>query len=190
MSAPVAERLMTVEELLALPDDGVERWLIRGQLREKPMTRRDRWHAALEARISQLLGNWLDQQPAPRGNVLAGEVGCRLRRTPESAVGIDVVYISAESAAQKLQETNLVDGPPVLAVEILSPNDQDEEVKEKLQEYLAAGVALVWVVDPVFQTVTVYRPDAPPAMVNVTEQLSGESHLPGFTVPVAQVFTR
>src|SRR5438067_992819 len=73
---PVAEatRLMTTEELLALPDDGVERWLIRGQLREKPRTVRNRWHSRTLICVAYVLENWLRQQPEPRGSVLGGEV--------------------------------------------------------------------------------------------------------------------
>jgi Uma2 family endonuclease len=193
MSAPVAERLMTTEELLAMPDDGVDRWLIRGQLREnrgEDVTRRNRWHTRVEARISQLLGDWLDRQPAPRGEVHAGEVACRLRRNPDSTPGIDVVYISAELAAHEPEDTRVIDGIPVLAVEILSPFTTQEEVDEKIDLYLEVGVPLVWLVDVHDRTVTVYRPGAPPVMFNDTQQLSGEPHLPGFVVPVAMIFGR
>ncbi len=59
MNAPVTAPLMTSEEFLALPDNGMERWLIRGQLREKPLTVRNREHSRILARISQLLGVWM-----------------------------------------------------------------------------------------------------------------------------------
>ena len=48
-------RLMTAEEFEALPDDGVERWLIRGQLREGGVTVRNFDHSAYMMRIGQLL---------------------------------------------------------------------------------------------------------------------------------------
>src|SRR5262249_8333584 len=96
---------MTTADLLALPEDGMDRWLIRGELREKPRIFRNRDHARTTARLSHLLGNWLDQQPKPRGEVLGGEAGCRLRGDPDSTVGIDVVYISAELAAQQSDDT-------------------------------------------------------------------------------------
>jgi Uma2 family endonuclease len=181
---------MTTEEMLALPENGMERWLIRGQLREKPMTVRNRWHARVQARIAQLLGDWLDKQPQPRGEVLAGEAGCRLLRDPDVTVGIDVVYISAQLAAQQPEETTLIDGVPVLAVEILSPSDKVEEIDEKVDSYLEVGVALVWIVDAHDRTVTVYQPGAEPVLFNETQELSGEPHLPRFRVPVAQIFRR
>jgi hypothetical protein len=96
MSVAAVPAVMTTEELLGLPQDGVDRWLIRGQLREKPMAVRNRWHSRIMIRVGKLLDNWLDQQPAPRGSVLGGEAGVRLRRNPDTTVGIDVVYVSAE----------------------------------------------------------------------------------------------
>ena len=146
---------MTTEKMLSLPSNGVERWLICGQLREKPMTVRSRWHSRIMARVAYflytslvrvsdsfrwkpkgsknlqlskigqyqracVLGAWIDQQPELRGAILCGEAGCRLRRNPDTTVGIDVVYISAELAAHESTETTLIDGVPILVVEILA----------------------------------------------------------------------
>jgi Uma2 family endonuclease len=182
--------LMTTEELLALPEEWVDRELIQGRLREKALTNRNRWHSRIEARIAQLLLNWLDQQPEPRGEILSGEAGCRLRRNPDSTVGIDVAYISADLAAQEPKDTSLIEGTPILAVEILSPSDKQEEIDEKIDEYLAAGVAVVWVVNPHFQTTCVYRPGQPPELFNIQQDLSGEPQLPGFRVKVADIFRK
>jgi Uma2 family endonuclease len=179
---------MTTAELLALPDDGMERWLIAGELREKPMTKRNRFHSRVMVRVSQVLANWLDQQPEPRGAVLCGEAGVRLRHNPDTTVGVDVVYVSAEVYVRQTDETTLIDGVPVLAVEILSPNDTVDEINEKIDGYLTAGVPLVWVIDPHRRTVTVYRPGAEPELVNVRQELAAEPHLPGFRVPVARLF--
>jgi Uma2 family endonuclease len=188
MSAVVDAPLMTTEELLALPRNGTERWLIEGQLREKPMTVRNRTHGRIMATIVYLLKRWLESQLEPRGQILCGEAGCRLRRNPDSTVGIDVVYIAANLAQQESNETTLIDGVPILAAEILSPSDTIEEIEEKIEIYQKAGVALVWVVNPYDQTITIYRLDTEPELVNVRQELSGEPHLPGFCVAVAEVF--
>ena len=113
--------MMTAEEMLALPESRVERWLIRGQLRERPLTVRNRWHSRVLTRVAKILDNWLDHQPEPRGEVLGGEAGCLLRRDPDTVVGLDVVYVSAEVAARKPNDTTLIDGVPTLAVEIAFP---------------------------------------------------------------------
>ena len=179
---------MTAEELLAMPEDGMERWLIAGELRERPMTVRNRFHSRTMIRVGKFLDNWLDEQPLPRGQVLGGEAGVRLSHDPETMVGVDVVYVSAEVLIRQTRETTLIDGVPTLAVEILSPSDTIEEIHEKITVYQAAGVPLVWVLHPYDRTVTVYRPDAEPDLLNVREELSGEPHLPGFRVPVARLF--
>jgi Uma2 family endonuclease len=179
---------MTTEALLALPQNGVDRWLIRGQLRERPMTVRNRVHSRVLIRVGYLLESWLERQPRPHGSVLGGEAGVRLRRNPDTTVGIDVVYIPADVAARESEETTLVDGIPVLAVEILSPNDVIDDVNEKIDTYLDAGVALVWAIDPHRRTVEIFRQGAEPELVNVRQELSGEPHLPGFSVPVAEIF--
>jgi Uma2 family endonuclease len=187
MSTATPVRLMTNEEFLALPDDGTDRDLIRGVLWEQTMTRRGRRHSRAEARIAQLLGDWLETQPEPHGMVVSGEAGFHLSGDPETSVGIDVAYVSHEVAAVA-SEAALFEGPPVLAVEILSPSDTQERIDEKLAVYLETGVALVWVVNPRFRTVTVYRPDAPPVLFNDRQELTAEPHLPGFCVSVARLF--
>jgi Uma2 family endonuclease len=180
---------LTLDELLQL-DDGVERWTIQGDLWEKPMTYRNRWHSKLEAWITHLLLEWLMLRPLPRGQVHSGEAGCRLRRDPNTVVGIDIVYISAELAAHDPDDTTIIDGVPILAVEILSPSDKEEEINAKIDEFMDVGVKQAWVVDPHDETVTVYRPGQPPETFNITRELSGEPDLPGFRVAVARIFHR
>ncbi len=178
---------MTIDEMLALPDNGHDRELIRGELREEPMTRRNRRHSRTETRVARFLDDWLDTQPKPRGEVVSGEAGFRLKRDPDSFVGIDVAYVSLEVAAMD-PDAAFFEGPPILAIEILSPSDTQEKIDEKIALYLETGVALVWVVSPRFRTVTVFRPDAPPALFNDQQELDGGPHLPGFRVEVAKLF--
>ena len=81
---------MTTEDLLAIPEDGIDRWLIAGELRERPMTKRNRFHSRTMARVTRFLDSWLDDQPEPRGQVLVGEAGVILGHDPDTTVGIDV----------------------------------------------------------------------------------------------------
>lgn len=154
------------------------------------MTRRNRHHSRIEAEIAFLLKAWLKSQSEPQGEVYSGEAGCRLSDDPASTVGIDVCYVSAETAAREPEETSLIDGPPILAVEILSPSDKQEEIDAKLQAYLAAGVQLVWIVNPVMETVTVYRPNAKPQIFSGDDRIDDQTHLPGFQVTANSIFHR
>jgi Uma2 family endonuclease len=190
MSSVAALTPITTEQLLAMPEDGVERELIQGELRERPMTRRNRPHSSAEAAVTGLLRQWWKQQPQPRGEVLAGEAGFRILQNPDTTVGIDVAYISAELAARTPQRARLIDGPPILAVEILSPSDMQEDITDKIGYYLKAHVPLVWVIETVFRTVSVYRPDTEPEMFNVRQELYGEPHMPGLHVAVSEIFEK
>ncbi len=189
MTTMVSATLMTTADLLAMPDDdGIDRELSRGRLREREITRRGRRHTRAGTRIAQLLENWLETQPEPRGEVLTGEAAFQLRHDPDTTVGIDVAYISAETAMSNPDDVFVIDGIPVLAVEILSPSDKQEDVLSKVQDYLDAGVPLVWLAETVFRTITVYRPGAEPQMFTVKQELTAEPHLPGFRAAVASMF--
>ena len=152
------------------------------------MTRRNRFHAKTEARIATFLTLWLMDQPEPRGDVLSGEAGFTIERELGTSVGIDVAYVSAEVAAKQGSTSTMIEGVPVLAVEVLSPSDTQEYISAKIDQYLAAGVKLVWIVDPHFQTVTVHRPDSKPDFFTSDDDLTAEPHLPGFKAAVRQFF--
>lgn len=190
MSIVETPRKMTAEELLALPDDGVERWLIRGELRENPesdMNRRNPDHSGTMTRVAALLDNWVRNQPQPRGRVYTGDAAFKLRPDRPTLVGIDVAYVSADLRARTPKGRRIVEGVPVLAVEILSPSDVHADISEKVQEYLAVGVQQVWVIDPDFETVMAFTRGAEPRLFTRGSELTAET-LPGFSVSVAELF--
>jgi Uma2 family endonuclease len=77
---------------------------------------------------------------------------------------------------------------PDLAVEVVSPTDRVEELREKIAEYFEAGVRLVWVVHPLLQLVDVYESLIQIRGLTRTDTLDGGSVLPGFRTPVAALF--
>jgi Uma2 family endonuclease len=177
---------MTVEEFLALPDDGVERMLIDGVVRELGMTIR-RWrHGDVQVNIAYLLKSWLLGQPRPRGRVMDGDVGFRL--ATGTLVGVDVAYVSPELAAATPESQATFKGAPTLAAEVISPSDKQEDIDDKVAAYLAAGVPHIWVVQPRFRTVTVYRPDSVPRLYSIEDEIDAEPHMPGFRAAVASIF--
>lgn len=191
----IGKPLMTAEEFLALPDDGVERWLIDGVLYEnrpsangEDMTKRNRFHSRAMVRVAFLLEQWLQPRPEPRGLVVCGEAGFILRRNPDSTAGIDVAYVAPDVVAVQSDETMMFDGPPVLAAEILSPSTTIQEITDKIKDYLRNKVQVVWVIDTTFQTVTVHRPKATPILYAVGQSLPGDPELPGFTAAVTDFF--
>jgi hypothetical protein len=77
---------------------------------------------------------------------------------------------------------------PDLAVEVLSPSNTEAEMARKRQEYFAAGVRLVWMVDPDARTVTVYTAPDQSTVLGEVDTLSGDPVLPGFTLPLRDLF--
>ena len=76
-----------------------------------------------------------------------------------------------------------LNGPPILAIEILEPWDTHGDIAERVREYLEAG-SVVWVVDTEFWMVTVHRPGSEPETFTASQELSAEPYLPGFRVSV------
>ena len=181
-------KLMTVEEFLALPDDGVERWLVRGELRENGMAVRNRFHGRVTVRASRFLDEWADTLPLPHGSVYAGEIGICLGRDPDLLFGVDIVYVSADVVARQTEKVTIIEGVPILAVEILSPNDTIEDIHDKINDYLKAGVKVIWIIDPYLRTVEIFRPGEGPILVNDRQELTGDPELPGFRIAVAKLF--
>lgn len=78
---------------------------------------------------------------------------------------------------------------PDLVIEIVSVNDTNKEVREKVNRYLENGVPFVWVVDPRYRRVTIYRADGDPVTVlKDTDTLDGGDLIPGFSIDVAKLF--
>jgi Uma2 family endonuclease len=185
-SAEAASVILTFEEFLALPDNGVRRELIRGELRERGMTIRNRHHSRVLSRIDWCLWNWLEAQPEPRGEIVSGEAGFRLRGPLDSAVGIDVAFVSPDLLAATPPKQAIFDGPPVLAIEILSPSDTHEDVVEKVGLYNEVGT-VAWVVDPDFKTVIIHRPGFDSDPYSNGDEIADQPYLPGFRVLVSDL---
>jgi Uma2 family endonuclease len=193
MSIADTPRRMTAEELLAMPDDGIERWLIRGELRENAetdMNRRSPGHGRTAANVCGFLKMWVRTQPHPRGSIYVNDTTFKLRPERSTLVGVDVAYVSSDLEARvpRGKGVKLIEGVPVLVAEVLSPSDRHEDVTERVQEFLDVGVGIVWVLDPDFETVGVFRPGHQPHYFNRDDDLTAEPHLPGFCVRVAELF--
>ncbi|QYO67595.1 Uma2 family endonuclease [Leptolyngbya sp. 7M] len=79
-------------------------------------------------------------------------------------------------------------GLPVLEDEVVRSPNAFEEIHEKLVEYFASGCRLAWVINPDEQSILVYRQPQPDRLLKVTDTLSGEEVIPGFELPVAELF--
>src|SRR5277367_1966613 len=137
-------RLMTADEFLELPDDGLLHELIRGEVVTMSLPGGE--HGEIAGEIFRLVANHV--KPAKLGKTYAAETGFLIERDPDTVRGPDVAFVRAERISKIVNPDKHVPFAPDLAVEVLSPNDRADSVDEKVQMWLAAGSTAVWTVDP------------------------------------------
>jgi Uma2 family endonuclease len=122
------------------------------------------------------------------GGIYTSEVGYQCYPdAPNKVRRPDCSFIRKERLSEQIM-TGHVPIPPDLAVEVVSPNDYYYEVLDKVDEYLQAGVRLVWVFNPRGQTIQVFRLDGTSSKVDAKGDLLGEDVLPGFRGRAAEFF--
>ena len=144
-------------------------------------------HGYTEGKLYGALQAFVSQHKL--GEVLVGKVGIYTARRPDTVRGADVAYISNERLA-RVQSSSYLDVAPELVVQVLSPDDRWGDLVDKLSECLAVGVQVVWVADPKTQSVYVYHSLNKVQHFSVEDALPGGEVLPGFGVPVAELFAR
>jgi Uma2 family endonuclease len=165
--------------------ENANKWfeLVRGEVMELPPPMK--LHGAVAVNVVGLLRAYTIERN--KGYVTCNDAGVILERDPDTVRGPDVaLYEDAESFEELHPKYGEV--PPRLAVEVLSPNDRADRTLRKITDYLRNGVELVWVVDPETRTVTVYRADNGPQVVQESEELTGADVLPGFRCRVCDFF--
>ena len=123
------------------------------------------------------------------GKVYGAETGFLISRDPDTVRAPDVAFLRAERVPPKPWRS-FFRGAPDLVAEVLSPNDRASEVLDKVHQWLEAGCAVVWVVDPERQTVVVYESPDHAVTKTTGDELTCEKLLPGFRLPVAEIFAR
>jgi Uma2 family endonuclease len=183
VSAQTKPALYTAEDLEHLSDEGHHYELIKGELR--PMSPSGGPHGDATSRVSFYVNGVVYGDDL--GMTFAAETGFFVERDPDTVKAPDFAFVSYERLPDPLPE-GYVPLVPDLAVETRSPNDTAREVAEKVEEWLAAGVRLVWVIEPRKRTITTHRQGRPPQVLGISDTLGGEDVLPGLAVPVARVF--
>jgi Uma2 family endonuclease len=102
----------------------------------------------------------------------------------------DVAFVSKNrwTPGKESTQTPAWNVVPNLAVEIVSPSNSMNEVRGKVHEYFAAGVEVVWVVLPEYDEVHVYDSPTSNRILTVDEVLTGDPVIPGFRLPLAELF--
>lgn len=190
METIVEEKIWTDDELLALPKDGNKYEVVKGELVMSPAGID---HEEIGARLTAALVNFVI--PNKLGIVCTSSAGYWMKpRNPQlpkkrNFLSPDVSFLAKERLrGLKRPPKKFFDGAPDLVVEILSPSDTIELLHEKIVEYFENGTRLLWVVNPAEQIALVYHSPQPDRLLRSGEVFDGEQVIPGFTLPVAELF--
>jgi Uma2 family endonuclease len=177
--------VVTADNLLAMPSGMGKRYeLVAGELRV--MSPAGWRRGKITSRINTRLDSHVEQHDL--GVVFGAETGFRLASNPDTVRAPDVSFIAKENLPEREPGDGFWPGAPDLAVEVLSPGDRTGEVDEKIDAWLSAGCAAVWIVDPKLKTVTIYPSRSKIEVKTVGDTLQGDPVVPGFTCVVDELF--
>lgn len=175
---------MDAEALLELPQGHLRHELIQGELREMAPAGHEHGHLAHEIALS--LG--VHVKANKLGRVYAAETGFKLASDPDTVRAPDVAFVSA-ARLENVESSGYFPGSPDLAIEIISPNDRHSEVEEKVEMWLHYGVRMVVTLNSQTRTATVYRSLDSIRMIRGQGRLEGEDVIPGWALPLAELFS-
>lgn len=180
------ERPATVDDLLQLESEGKSYELVYGVLMEVPsMSFRE---SRVATRLSTPLDLFITKQDL--GIVLDSEAKYRLARDPDLVRRPDVSFVSWQRLpGRRIPAEDVVDFPPDLAVEIISPTNRATVIEQKIEDYFANGVRLVWVVYPDQKHVYVYDAPNKCRILQPGDTLDGGNLLPGFRLTLTDLFS-
>lgn len=181
--AQPGQRLMKIAEFVALPDDGIRRELVRGNVLEMPQPKPR--HGYICTEIAARLREYV--KPRNLGRVV-GESGIITERDPDSMRGPDVSYYSFDRLPPGKMPDEYLDVLPELVVEVLSTFDRWPRVLEKIVEYLDSGVKVVCVIDPDTQSVQLHSADHAVRHLTRNDELTLTELFPDFRCRVSELF--
>ena len=183
----IATATITPDELLQMPDEGRGYELVDGELRELNVSKES---SRISGEIHFLLRSFVQVGfPAwvyPEGTsfrCFPDDPG-RVRRADASLITLE------RAPVETYEDEGHCTTVPDLVAEVVSPNDLSDEVEDKLEEWLSAGVKIVWIIHPNQETVRVHTAKGGYAFLQAGDTLTAEGVLPGFSEPVSRLFRR
>ena len=174
---------MTLEEFLQRPDDDKPAMEYAcGGMFQKPMPTRNhsRIQTFLSAMLFQFLATTKLGEVLNQLRVVFGPQGRRRAYVP------DLSYVSNE----RITREEYLYTAPDLAIENPLTGPEHRALLDKAHFYLLNGARLVWVIDPVTETIAVLAPEQESQTLAAGDTLEGGEVLPGFSVPVDDIFAQ
>ena len=178
-ATPAARRKITEEELMRLPKDGRKWELVDGEAREAPAGHK---HDAIGIQVAFLL------KPFARGRGVVAGSQAGFRMASGNVRSPDVSFTRKERMPGGQPSEGFEDFAPDLAVEIISPSEQADEMARKVAEYFGAGAEQVWHLFPETKQGTVYFSPFDMVSFGPEDELDAGDLLPGFSCRVEDLF--
>lgn len=182
MSA-TATALLTAEDFWLLPDHGGQRSLVRGEVVEAMPTGVE--HAFVASAFVEYLRRWARET---NNGKVGQEAGFILARDPDVVRAPDAFFIRKDRLPSGRFPRAFWDQAPDLAVEVVSPSETAEDVREKVRDSLAAGTPLVLVAYARTREVIAHTPDGLARTYREGDTLTNPDILPGFACQVSALF--
>jgi Uma2 family endonuclease len=171
---------MTIEEFMNIDDEPNRHELIKGELLTMPSPKPLHGRA-----VANLTMHLLQHVKANRLGVVYTESGYHLESDPDTVLAPDLSFVPAKRVDPSGE--HYYEGPPDLAVEVLSPSNRKGYVERKLAVYLETGTRSIWHVDPRRRTVEVISSTGERRTLHETDELVDDT-VPGFRVKVSEIF--
>ncbi len=179
MAFPKVMTVEAFEEFVNLPDNADRRFeFIDGEIIEVPS---HPYSSGLSSQFIIALGVFTKGKNL---GYITGEQGGYI--VAGARLAPDVAFIRKSRQAE-LPQQGYNPLAPDLAIEIVSPNDDDQDIEKKVKLYSKAGV-LLWVVYPKRREVEVFAPGRKKQIIGIDGELDGGDVLPGFRLSLAEVF--
>jgi Uma2 family endonuclease len=183
----VATKPMTAEEFfdwVHRPENRDRHFeLEEGEIVEMPLP--GERHGVVCGNVAYHLGAYVRKRK--KGYICTNDTGLILKRGPDTVRGADVVLYAQTKKYSDLK-AKYSDQMPALVVEVFSPTDRLGKMLARIDQFLARGVPMVWLLFPERQTLTIFRPEEKPLDLDADEDLAHLKGLPGFRCKVAEFF--
>ncbi|MFH1114625.1 MAG: Uma2 family endonuclease [Pseudomonadota bacterium] len=176
---PMTEQ-WTESQIMRLPDVGGKYELVEGEL---VVVAAGLEHEDVILALDHALKNFVIDHDL--GRIYGASLGYWMKngnlRSP------DISFVAKDNLEGMIRDRKgFLHGAPDLAIEVLSPSNTVQAMKKKALEYFESGARLVWLVVPDTRTVTVLRSNGTEAVI--TDTLTGEDVIAGFSVTITEVF--
>lgn len=180
----IATRQLTAADLVLFEINIDDYEILGGELWERKRVRR--LHGRVGFDLGLRIGNFV--VAGNLGELYTSDTAFIISQEPLSVLRPDVAFVRSERLPTDATESGFYAVVPDLVIEVLSPGDRQAEISTKIERYLQAGVSLIWLVDPLARTVMAYSPGRDPLKISVDGELDGDDVLPGFRLPVRDIF--